>query len=122
MRELTSRTARAERLLLAAQRGGVHTRNAAEQIDQAVDTQIQLEVLLHSFSAAEDGPFAAKHEEGLEHASAALEAGQEALGELAFRRRGLAVSLVFILLVLVGLGLKIRQISDRQDGEPERSS
>ena len=122
MRELTSRTARAERILLAAQRGGVHTRNAAEQIDQAVDTQIQLEVLLHEFTAGEDSQFAAKYEEGLEHANAALESGQDALGELTFRRRGLAVSLVIILLVLVALGSKIRQISERQSGEPERSN
>ena len=35
----------------------------------------------------------------------------EALGELAFRRKGLVVSLVIIVLVLIGLGLKIRQIS-----------
>ncbi len=122
MRELTSRTAGAERLLLAAQRGGVQTRDAAEQIDRAVDTQIQLEVLLHEFTAGEDSQFAAKYEEGLEHANAALDSGHEALGELTFRRKGLAISLVIILLLLVALGLKIRQISERQAGEPERSN
>jgi hypothetical protein len=117
MRELTLRTARAERILLAAQRGGVQTRNAAEQIDAAVDTQIELEVLLHEFSAGEDSSFTAKYEEGLEHANGALEAGREGLDELGFRRSGLAVSLVIILLVLLGLGLKIRQLSAQQSGE-----
>ncbi len=34
-----------------------------------------------------------------------------ALDELAFRRRGLGVSLIFILAVAVGLALKIREIS-----------
>jgi regulator of sirC expression with transglutaminase-like and TPR domain len=40
-----------------------------------------------------------------------LEAARKALEELAFRRRGLAVSLGLIVLVLIGLALKIRQIS-----------
>jgi hypothetical protein len=122
MRELTSKTARAERILLAAQRGGVQTQNAAEQIDGAVDTQIELEVLLHQFTTDEDSNFVAKYKEGLEHADAALGAGREALGELSFRRRGLAISLVIILLVLVGLGLKIRQLSAGPAEEAQRSS
>jgi hypothetical protein len=117
MRDLTSRTARAERILLAAQRGGVQTRDAAEQIDGAVDTQIELEVLLHEFAAGEDSSFVAKYKEGIEHAEAALGAGRQALGELGFRRRGLAVSLVIIVFVLLALGLKIRQLSDRRTDE-----
>jgi hypothetical protein len=36
--------------------------------------------------------------------------GQRALNDLRFRRIGLAVSLIFIVLVLAGLALKIRQI------------
>lgn len=40
-------------------------------------------------------------------------AGARALGELRFRRRGLAISLVAILLVVMGLALKIRQIDRR---------
>ena len=122
MRELTSKTARAERILLAAQRGGVQTRDAAEQIDGAVDTQIELEVLLHQFATGEDSSFVTKYKEGLEHADAALGAGHGALGELAFRRRGLAVALIIIFLVLLALGLKIRQLSDRRTDEPEPSS
>ena len=115
MQELTSATARAERIQLRARRGGVETRDAVLAIDQAVDAQIGLEVLVHGFSVDEDGDFVEQHREGLEHAAAALEAGREALDHLAFRRRGLAVSLVIILAVLVGLGLKIREISARQD-------
>jgi hypothetical protein len=122
MRELTAKTARAERILLAAQRGGVQTRDAAEQIDGAVDTQIELAVLLHEFAPGEDSGFISKYKEGLEHAKAALDAGREARGELAFRRRGLAVSLLIILLVLLALGLKIRQLSAHKAGDPERST
>ncbi len=112
MQELTSGTARAERILLAARRGGVETREALLAIDQAVDAQIELEVLVHTFASGPESPFGEKHREGLEHARAGLAAGQEALAELAFRRRGLAVSLVVVALVLVALALKIRSLAE----------
>jgi len=114
MRELTGLTGSAERTLLAARRGGVETRAALPEIDQAVDAQIELEVLVHTFSAAPNGAFEKKRQEGAVHARAALAAGQQALGELTYRRDGLAVSLGFIGLLLVGLGLKIREISRRE--------
>jgi len=45
---------------------------------------------------------------------AVARAGQDGVAELRFRRRGLAVSLGAILIFVVALGLKIRQI-DRRD-------
>jgi len=54
------------------------------------------------------------HAEGIAHADAALVAGEEALGELLFRRQGLAVALVLIVFVLIGLALKIRELSARE--------
>jgi len=111
MRELTALTARAERILLAARRGGVETRETLLQLDHAIDAQIELEVLVHTFSSGEGGAFSEKHQEGLGFARAALADGQLALEELSARRTGLAVSLVFIVLVLLALGLKIRQLS-----------
>jgi hypothetical protein len=110
MWELSALTARSERILLAARRGGVETREASEAIDQAVDAQIELEVLVHSFSTAEDGAFAAKHREGLKVARLALEAGQRALGEVRSRRTGLIVFLAFVVLALIALGFKIRRL------------
>lgn len=111
MRELTTLTARAERILLAARRGGVETRQALAEIDGAVDAQIELEVLVHSFASEPGGAFQKKQAEGIGHARAALAAGRRALDELSYRRRGLAVSLGLIVLVLIALGLKIRQLS-----------
>ena len=52
-------------------------------------------------------------DEGLKMVAAVDQAGDRAASELRFRRRGLAVSLGAILLVIVGLGLKIRQIERR---------
>ncbi len=116
MRQLTALTARAERIVLAAKRGGVETRDALGAIDGAVDAQIGLEVLVHGFDTGDGSAFVEKHAEGLESARAALTAGRDALDELAFRRRGLGVSLIFILAVAVGLALKIREISRREAG------
>ncbi len=110
MRELTGLTARAERILLAARRGGVEVGDASLAVDHAVDSQIQLEVLVHTFSDAKDGEFEAKRQEGVAQARTALMKAHDALDQLGFRRHGLAVSLVLILLVLVGLALKIRQL------------
>jgi hypothetical protein len=114
MRELTALTARAERILLAARRGGVETRDALLSVDHAVDAQIALEVLVHTFSTAEDGPFMQQYDEGIEHARAALEEGHQALEDLTARRQGLALWLVLVVAVLVALGLKIRQVSERE--------
>jgi hypothetical protein len=111
MREVTGLTARAERILLAAKRGGVETRGALLSLDHAVDAQIEMEVLVHTFSSAEGSPLVAKSKDGLAQARAALDAGQAAVDELRSRRLGLAVSSLFILLVLIGLGLKIREMS-----------
>jgi hypothetical protein len=115
MRELTALTARAERILLAARRGGVETRQALSDVDGAVDAQIELEVLVHSFASAPGSAFQKKHGEGIAHARAALEAGRKALGELSFRRKGLAISLGLIVLVLIGLAWKIRELSHREE-------
>lgn len=109
-RELTELTARAERALLTARRGGVETREALLDLDQAVDSQIELQVLVHTFSHEAGGAFEKKQLEGVGHAKAAMAAATEAMGELTVRRRGLILALVFIGLVLVGLAMKIRQL------------
>lgn len=111
MQELTGLTARAERILLSARRGGVETRKALSEVDAAVDAQIELEVLAHTFVSDPKSAFGQKQKEGLAHARAALDAGQGALGELTFRRKGLAISLALIVMVLIGLALKIRGMS-----------
>jgi hypothetical protein len=110
VRELTARTAAAERVVLRARRGGVETREAQLEVDHAVDAQIGLQVAVHGFASEPDPLFEEVYAEGIGRARAALEAGQAALSELEFRRVGLAVSLGFVILVLVALALKIRQL------------
>jgi hypothetical protein len=106
-RSLTSMIARAERIQLAAHRGGVETRNARVELDGAIDNQIELETLVHTFGPAE---VTKKKEEGLGHARAALLSAQTSLEELGYRRRGLLVALGIIIAVLIALALKIRTL------------
>ncbi|PYQ32147.1 MAG: hypothetical protein DMF56_01375 [Acidobacteria bacterium] len=104
-RSLTSMIARAERIQLAAHRGGVETRNARAELDGAIDNQIELETLVHTFGTTE---VQKKQTEGLGHARAALLSAQKSLDELGYRRRGLFVALGIIMAVLVALAMKIR--------------
>ncbi len=106
-RELTSMIARAERIQLAAHRGGVETGQARAELDSAVDNDIELESIVHTFGGPE---VQNKEKEGLQHARAALLHAQHSLEELSYRRTGLFIALGFILLVLVALALKIRML------------
>ncbi len=112
MRQVTGLTARAERIQLTARRGGVETRPAVAEIESAVDSQVQLEALLHTFSTAPKGRFETTRDQGVKHAKAALEAAASALHELSYRRSGLVVALALVVLVLIALALKIRQLPD----------
>jgi hypothetical protein len=109
-RELMLATAKAERTLLAARRGGVEVGEVLTEVEHAVDAGIGMAVLVHTFDAGTESAFGEQYAEGVSSAESALEKGQEALAELAFRRRGLGVSLVIILALLVALGLKIRSL------------
>jgi hypothetical protein len=65
---------------------------------------------MHAFDPARLTPIV---DEGLKMVTGVEQAGDRATAELRYRRRGLALSLGAILLVVVALGLKIRQIDGR---------
>jgi hypothetical protein len=111
MNELTALTARAERILLATRRGGVEIRDALIDVDQAVNSQISLEVLVHGFSAAPESDFHEAYEAGLDHARNAMAKGLEAGKEIQARRKWLALSLLAVIATLIGLGVKINYLS-----------
>jgi hypothetical protein len=109
---LTTTAAQAERSLLRARRGGVATGTALTDLQQAVDAQIQQQVLFHSFDYDSEA-FTKVQEEGQASAERALAGALQALAELGYRRAGLGISLIVVLLVLLGLAFKIREISRR---------
>jgi predicted CXXCH cytochrome family protein len=73
---------------------------------------------MHGFEPEKVTPIVA---EGLKIVSAVDGAGQSGVAELRFRRRGLFISLGTILIFVVALGLKVRQI-DRRDHERRSSA
>lgn len=73
---------------------------------------------MHAFDPTHVTPII---DDGMKIAAAVDAVGQKGVGELRFRRRGLAVSLGAILLFVVALGLKVRQI-DRRDHERRSSA
>ena len=55
--------------------------------------------------------------DGTKILAAVDQAGQSGLAELQYRRRGLAVSLGAILIVVIALGLKVREIDRRHSAD-----
>ncbi len=82
-------------------------RKVREDLDGAVDSEIELTALVHTFNIA---TYQEKQKEGLQHAEAALIAGQKSLDELGYRRKGLLIVLGVIVSVLISLGAKIRTL------------
>lgn len=81
------------------------------ELREATDAVTHSRVLIHSSSPAEVNKVA---DPGLDIAAKAYRAGEAALGELRYRRKGLIVSLVFILFLAFLVYLKVKQIESRQ--------
>jgi len=97
----------AETLLGQAARAGMDVIEAGVDLDEARTQLILSRAVTHTASPAEVGkPVAA----GMAAAERARAFGQAAIAELAFRRRGLAVSLAVIVFVAVTVVLKIREL------------
>ncbi len=74
---------------------------------KGVTAAVEARALIHSF---DPDRLVKRSEEGRQDAADALQAGKSAFAELQYRRKGLAVSLVLVGLVLAALYIKIRQV------------
>ena len=103
---------KAGELLQRAERAGMEVSQAEFDLNGARDDLIKARAAVHAFKVD-----AVKQavDSGLAVSAKAYGRGVRALGELGFRRKGLAVSLVVILALIVGLVLKIRQLERRTD-------
>ena len=108
--QLIAATDKSSQILNLAERKGLEVSKPKFELKGATDALTHARVLIHSSSAAEVEKVAAP---GLEVAGKGYQAGLDALAELSFRRKGLAVSLVFILFLALLVYLKIRQIEAR---------
>jgi predicted CXXCH cytochrome family protein len=96
-----------------ADRAGMEVSDAELLLIDAHQALVQARNLVHAFAVA---PVDEKVTEGLEITKRAEDMGNAALSELDYRRKGLLISLFFILIMVVGLYLKIRQIESPREG------
>ncbi len=100
-------------ILDQAESDGMEISEARIDEEQAHDALMKARVTLHSFDGAE---ISKDIQAGMKVADKAHKAGIAALAERDYRRKGLGLSLVSILVVVVGLGLYIRKIETRTNG------
>jgi hypothetical protein len=107
IRELDGKIIGADHVLDQAARAGMEVSRPRFDLTSARDGLINARVVIHSFDPdALDKVIVPS----VAIAEKARLSGEDALNELQFRRRGLAVSLLIIALAVVGIYLKIRQI------------
>jgi hypothetical protein len=101
----------ADSILAQAENAGMEVSQAQFDLNSASTALVRARTAIHSFSV--DSVKAAVSD-GLDIALAAYTRGQRALKELRFRRMGLAVSVAIILMLIVGLVLKIRELESSE--------
>lgn len=113
MDRLIAYTRSANEILDRAEQAGMEVSRPKFDLTEARDDLTHARVLVHSFSTEQVEKVI---KPGLEISDKSLKAGQAALGELKFRREGLAISLFFIFFLVALVYLKIRQIEG--NGKP----
>jgi predicted CXXCH cytochrome family protein len=97
-------------LIARLQNAGIEVSEQELALREAVTKLTLARTEMHAFEPALVAPIIA---DGTKIVSDVSVAGQKGEGELRFRRTGLAISLVAIVLLVVALGLKVRQIERR---------
>jgi predicted CXXCH cytochrome family protein len=106
----------ASALIASVKNAGIEVSNEELSLREAKTKLTLARTEMHAFDPSQVTPVIA---EGMTIVTAVDEAGQRGRAELRFRRLGLALSLGAILLVVVGLAWKVKQIDSRQ--RPGRS-
>ncbi len=112
---LSSKIDAAKEILHLAEKAGMEVSRPKFELGEATDGLTQARVLIHSASADE---VTAAIAPAMEIADKGVKAGENAFAELAYRRKGLGVSLVFILFLALLVYLKIRQIEAQPTPDP----
>jgi predicted CXXCH cytochrome family protein len=108
--KLDEAVAGSDQILDRAESDGMEISQARIDEEQAHDALLKARVTIHSFDASEVGK---DIQGGMKDADKAHKAGVDALAERDYRRKGLGLSLIFIMAVVVGLGLYIRKLEGR---------
>jgi predicted CXXCH cytochrome family protein len=105
--DVLARIAAAQDVLVRAETAGMLVEDGTLALHTASEAHVRMRVLVHAFAAP---PFDEVVKEGLAAADQARSVGDAAMGELQYRRRGLAVATLVILGFLATLYLKIRRL------------
>jgi hypothetical protein len=116
---LRTEHARAAATLATAEHAGMEVSQVRFELNAAYDALVKARTAVHAASVA---AVKAETDTGLTIAAKAYARALRALDELKFRRKGLAASLVIILVLIGGLVTKIRLLERRRRGEAERSA
>ncbi len=108
---LSSRLDQAATILTRAEHAGMEIGSPRFELLAAKESLIKARAETHSLQIEK---IKTATDSGLIVAQKSLESGQGLLAELQFRRKGLAVSMLVIVAVLVGLFLKIREVDRRR--------
>lgn len=100
-----------QEILERAERAGMEVSRPKFELREATDGVTHARVLIHTSSISEVDKVVGP---AVGVADKAYQAGVDALAELNFRRKGLVVSLVFIMFLAVLVYLKLREIEGRQ--------
>ena len=114
--QLIASISKSSDILDQAERAGMEVSRPKFEMKEATDALTHARVLIHSSSSAEVDKVVAP---GLAASVKGYQAGLSALAERTFRRKGLAVSLVFILFLALLVYLKVKQIESRQNESAE---
>ena len=105
--DLQLRIKDADALLTRAENAGMLIEDGKLALHDASEAHVRMRVLVHAFAAP---PFDEVLKEGVAAAEKASTVGHEAMNELQYRRRGLAVATLVILGFLATLFVKIRKL------------
>ena len=97
----------ADAVLDTAERSGMEVSSARVELSSAHSDLIKARVAVHSFNAADVLKIT---NQGVDTSHKAYEAGIAALHERNYRRKGLAIALIAIVIAISGLYFKIRQM------------
>jgi predicted CXXCH cytochrome family protein len=116
---LRTEHARAAATLATAEHAGMEVSQVRFDLNAAHDALVKARTAVHAASVA---AVKSETDAGLAISAKAYARAVRALDDLKFRRKGLAASLVIILVLIGGLVTKIRLLERRRRGEAERSA
>jgi hypothetical protein len=114
--DLDAAITRSDQILTRAEESGMEVGEAKLQLADARDNLTKARVEIHTVTLSRVEP---DIQAGMVVAQKTYSAGQAALAERSFRRKGLLFSVGAILMVLIGLWLKIREIESKDESEPK---